>query len=72
VVVWDRIVRDKSDAHVKLHEGMNKYGFREVSKSFSCVFDGQKVHDPLTNMTPLLRLQKHQLCNIHTEMECDA
>ncbi|UZJ51249.1 hypothetical protein CBS101457_000569 [Exobasidium rhododendri] len=35
VVVWDRIIREKGDAHVKLHEGMNKYGFREVSKSFS-------------------------------------
>lgn len=34
VVVWDRIIRQRSDAHVKLQEAVNKYGFREVSKSF--------------------------------------
>lgn len=36
-VVWDRIIRDKSDAKVKVQDGMNKYGFREVSKSFEWV-----------------------------------
>lgn len=35
VVVWDRIVRRKQDAHVMLDEAVNKYGFREVSRSFA-------------------------------------
>lgn len=34
VVVWDRIIRRKGDAHVKLQDANNKYGFREVSRSF--------------------------------------
>lgn len=34
VVVWDRIVRRKQDARAYIEEATNKYGFKEVSKSF--------------------------------------
>ncbi|KIS70186.1 signal peptidase complex subunit SPC3 [Mycosarcoma maydis] len=34
VVIWDRILRSKQDAHVALNTAKNKYGFREVSRSF--------------------------------------
>lgn len=34
VVIWDRILRSKQDAHVALNTATNKYGFREVGRSF--------------------------------------
>ena len=34
VVIWDRILRSKQDAHVALNSARNKYGFREVGRSF--------------------------------------
>ncbi|KAJ9476286.1 Signal peptidase complex subunit SPC3 [Pseudozyma hubeiensis] len=34
VVIWDRILRSKQDAHVALNTAKNKYGFREVGRSF--------------------------------------
>lgn len=34
VVIWDRILRSKQDAHVALDTVRNKYGFREVGRSF--------------------------------------
>ncbi|SPO37884.1 related to SPC3 - signal peptidase subunit [Pseudozyma flocculosa] len=34
VVIWDRILRTPSSAYVDLQDEQNKYGFREVSKSF--------------------------------------
>ncbi|PWY99858.1 signal peptidase 22 kDa subunit [Testicularia cyperi] len=34
VVIWDKIVRSKDDAHVVLNSLKNKYGFREVGRSF--------------------------------------
>ncbi|SJX62320.1 related to SPC3-signal peptidase subunit [Sporisorium reilianum f. sp. reilianum] len=34
VVIWDRILRSKHDAHVALNTVKNKYGFREVGRSF--------------------------------------
>lgn len=37
-VIWDRIIKRKEDAHVVLEYAINKYGFREMSKSFKWVF----------------------------------
>ncbi|KAN0064656.1 Signal peptidase complex subunit [Thecaphora frezii] len=37
VVIWDRILRSAADAHVSLVGEENKYGLREVSKSFGGV-----------------------------------
>ncbi|SNX84619.1 related to SPC3 - signal peptidase subunit [Melanopsichium pennsylvanicum] len=37
VVIWDRILRTKQDAHVALNNSKNKYGFREVGRSFKNV-----------------------------------
>lgn len=34
VVVWDRIVQRKADAHLKLASAKNKYAFRDYSRSF--------------------------------------
>ena len=34
VVVWDSIIRKKADARIQTKANINKYGFREVSKSF--------------------------------------
>lgn len=34
VVVWDRIVRRKKDAHLKIAGAKNKYAFRDFSRSF--------------------------------------
>ncbi|SPO26048.1 related to SPC3 - signal peptidase subunit [Ustilago trichophora] len=34
VVIWDRILRTKQDAHVSLNSARNKYGFREVGRQF--------------------------------------
>jgi len=36
VVIWDRIVRRKEDAHVNV-AGRNKYAFRELSATFKNV-----------------------------------
>lgn len=37
-VIWDRIIKRKEDAHVVLEYAINKYAFREMSKSFKWVF----------------------------------
>lgn len=37
VVIWDRIVRDKDTARVKRKNVRNKYGMRELSRSFENV-----------------------------------
>lgn len=34
VTIWDKILKSKQDALVDLKEVKNKYGFREVSKTF--------------------------------------
>ncbi len=34
VVIWDHIILNKADAHIKTTGNVNKYGFREVSRSF--------------------------------------
>ncbi|KIJ49347.1 hypothetical protein M422DRAFT_224970 [Sphaerobolus stellatus SS14] len=34
VVIWDRIIRRKKDAHVRVRGAKNKYRFRELSRSF--------------------------------------
>jgi len=34
IVLWDRIVRRKEDAHVVLQDARNKYPVREVARSF--------------------------------------
>ncbi|KIM69606.1 hypothetical protein SCLCIDRAFT_103113 [Scleroderma citrinum Foug A] len=34
IVLWDRIVRRKEDAHVTVSSGRNKYKFKELSESF--------------------------------------
>jgi len=37
VVIWDRIVRRKADAVIKVVGGKNKYSFREISSTFKNV-----------------------------------
>ncbi|KAL4073774.1 signal peptidase 22 kDa subunit [Scleroderma citrinum] len=34
IVLWDRIVRRKEDAHIVVSSGRNKYKFKELSESF--------------------------------------
>ncbi|PVG03180.1 signal peptidase 22 kDa subunit [Serendipita vermifera] len=43
VVIWDRIVRRKQDARIKIENGKNKYYFKEYSGSFRNVSDAQFV-----------------------------
>ncbi|KIM33770.1 hypothetical protein M408DRAFT_325375 [Serendipita vermifera MAFF 305830] len=43
VVIWDRIVRRKQDARVRIENGQNKYYFKEHSGSFRNVSDAQFV-----------------------------
>lgn len=37
VVIWDKIVRNKQDAVIRLQNLRNKYGMREYTKSFEYV-----------------------------------
>ena len=37
VVIWDRIVRRRSDALINIADGKNKYPFREIGDSFENV-----------------------------------
>ncbi|GAC71579.1 branched chain aminotransferase BCAT1 [Moesziomyces antarcticus T-34] len=37
VVIWDRILRSKNDAHIALNSATNKYGLREVGRSFAAI-----------------------------------
>jgi hypothetical protein len=37
VVIWDRIVKRKADARINLSGAKNKYAFKEISNTFSCV-----------------------------------
>ncbi|KDN41429.1 signal peptidase 22 kDa subunit [Tilletiaria anomala UBC 951] len=43
VVVWDHIIRSKADAHVQAKGNLNKYGFREVSKSFNNITQAEFI-----------------------------
>lgn len=38
VVIWDRIVRRRQDARIRIQNAQNKYHFKEFSKSFRLVF----------------------------------
>jgi signal peptidase complex subunit 3 len=43
VVIWDRIVRRKQDARVRIENGQNKYFFKEHSGSFRYVFYWSRI-----------------------------
>lgn len=67
VVVWDRIVRRKEDARLRIADQNNKYPFKDYSRKFSC------VRRFLVCRVVLMRhLQERIRCGIHDAVQHHA
>lgn len=61
VVFWDRIVRNKRQAKVRVPNLRNKYGFREVSRTFQNITTMDfSVH---WNVMPYVGIMRHGRTN---------